>query len=113
MTATIVDPRATMTCARCADPMTPEGVRVDGIRVHGCRRLCERCVTRSEKDDTLLDYPRITRTNAEVVADYELLRTARMGRREAAAQMGMTFDALDRALLRARAAGVPVTIGPR
>jgi hypothetical protein len=49
------------------------------------------------------------RTRAEVVADFNLTRDRHHGRvAEAAALMNMTPSALDRALFRAKAAGVDV-----
>lgn len=100
-------------CGRCGKAMTSGGARQPGVPVHSRRGLCEGCEVAARRDGTLLDHPALVRTRAEVLEDYELLRTDGATRRQAAARMGMTVDALDRALQRARAAGLDVVMGPK
>ena len=71
--------------------------------MHEGRGLCESCYRACSRDGTLLDYPRLTWRGDELVADAELLR-ARYGQpwREIAAELGVSFVALDRARVRAR-----------
>lgn len=55
--------------------------------------------------DQRLDYPRLNRTQVEVVEEWLLLRSEGYTRRQSADRIGMTFAAFDRALHRARKAG--------
>jgi hypothetical protein len=47
------------------------------------------------------------RTRDEVMTEWDMLRTAGVTRRQAAAAIGMSYTALDRAIYRARALGDP------
>jgi hypothetical protein len=69
--------------------------------VHAARGLCWRCYSRAEHNDTLADFPRQRRTRDEVVAEWELLRSAGVTRAQAAARIGIKPESLYRALLRA------------
>lgn len=83
--------------------MVPQTRRVEGVRVTVARGLCRVCYFRAERDGTLFDHPRTTRPRADVVEDYLMLVETRQysTRRDVAARLGMTVDALDRALYRA------------
>lgn len=50
---------------------------------------------------------------AEVVSDFNVLRLRQLTVREIAEQMGMTYDALDQAIRRARRAGLHIVELPR
>lgn len=73
-------------------------------RAHHARGQCRRCYQR--------DYyarrcgPRRTRRRADVVEDYQFLRRHGYSRQQIADRIGMTRVALDRALSRARRAGL-------
>jgi hypothetical protein len=73
---------------------------------HG-RGLCRGHHWRAQQDDTLLDYPRTTRSRDEILDDWIRCRSRGMNRRQAAAAMGMSFVAFVKAYERARAAGDP------
>lgn len=68
--------------------------------LHAGRGLCWRDYNRAERNDTLANFPR-KRTRAEVVAEWELLRSAGATRTQAAEQIGIKPESLYRALLRA------------
>ena len=74
---------------------------VDGLIRHQSRGLCTRCYTAFRKVGELDKYPPLTRSNAEVMEEWEWLRDAGYSREQAALRMGMTFAALDRAIYRA------------
>lgn len=85
-------------CAHCG---SEEGER-------RARGLCNPCYNRLRKydPDTLASYPRTTRSSTEVIEEYEFFTSyVRPGAsaRTAAAYLGMTHSALQRALERHRA----------
>lgn len=96
--------------ARCRWPGCGVLLRADteDSGVHAGRSLCVAHHHAATLADTLADYPRLTRSSDEVMVEWEILRTSGVTTRtEAARRIGMSIDAFDRALLRARAAGDP------
>lgn len=77
-------------CKRC-------GGTHDTRRVRG---LCQCCWHRVVKTDEIHDYPRVTRRAADVAEDWAELSAQGVSRRDAAARLGMTYAAFDRALYR-------------
>lgn len=77
-------------------------LRCGRLQRHYARKLCGLCITACERDGTLADWPRATRPNAEVLADFDVLRGRGYGKFEIARRMGMTVDALDRAVRKTR-----------
>jgi hypothetical protein len=76
-------------------------------RTTQARGLCWFCYRAATKNGELFDYPRSTRSRDEVLDEWEMLRGEGYTRRQAAERIGMTFEAFDRALYRARSAGDP------
>lgn len=70
-------------------------------RIHG-RGLCSHCYDQHRADGTLIDYERVHRPREEVLEEWSQLAQRGYNKREAAARMGMSFEALDRAIYRAR-----------
>jgi transposase-like protein len=101
-------------CRRCEHPMLPaKHATGSGLRRHSGRGLCNACV-HALTPDQLIDYERTTRSRDEVLADYDPLRRQGYPRRDIAARIGISLDALDRCLHRARHAGDPrAVLGPR
>lgn len=71
------------------------------------RGLCDSCYEKHWKAGTLDQFPtrRVQRRRVEFIADYELLRSEGYTRRQIAERLGMTRNAVDRAVQRAVAAG--------
>lgn len=69
------------------------------------RGLCAHCHQGALRAGTLCDYERLTRSRADVLDDWTVLRGQGVTRLQAAARLGMSFPAFERALFRARAAG--------
>lgn len=70
---------------------------------HGVRRireLCTCCWTKVKDTDEIHDYPRVTRRAVDVAEDWAELRAQGLSKRDAAARLGMTYAAFDRALHR-------------
>jgi hypothetical protein len=74
---------------------------------HGARGLCHACYLRVRNAGRLDDYPRATWTRDELLDEWKFLRSTGVGVVEAAPRLGMTVDALTRALARARKDGDP------
>lgn len=74
-------------------------------REHLGRGLCRPCWSRAKNTDTLYDHPRATRSRADLLADWRMLRGQGHTKRQIAERLGMTFRALDQALVRARRDG--------
>lgn len=95
-------------CARCGRTICGrKNGPPPGTLPHAQRGLCNRCVRLSRVDGTLLDYPARTRRNDDVIQEWRELRL--QGVRDiriAAPRMGMSVEALDKALWRARKNGV-------
>lgn len=85
-----------MICARCVRPIRGR---------QGGRGLCKDCHRTCSRNGSLLDFPRATRSAAEVQEDYAVacLRMPDATIAERAELMGMSAEALRRALERARA----------
>jgi hypothetical protein len=71
------------------------------------RGLCDSCYQTHHRAGTLDQFPiqRNQRRRVEFIADYELLRSEGYSRAQIAARLGMTRNAVDRAVQRAVAAG--------
>jgi hypothetical protein len=68
------------------------------------RGLCRPCYQLAWRADQLPD-KRATRSRAEFIADYELLRSEGYTRRQIAARLGLTYDGVGAAYRRAVRAG--------
>lgn len=88
-------------CASCARELHSRGQ-------HKGRRLCTTCWRAHEVAGSLVDFAPLIRRSAEVIEDYRILRARRpdLTVRQLADRLGMTHDALSRALTRARRRGV-------
>jgi hypothetical protein len=104
----------TRTCRRCERPMlTPRAAVGSGQRRHGGRGLCDPCF-RGLTPDQRADFERNTRTRDEVLDDYDPLRRQGYHRRDIAERIGMSVDALEQCLRRARRDHDPrAVLGPR
>lgn len=76
----------------------------DRDRRHHSRGLCDSCWQRHRRHDTLELYPRRSRSRDEVIDDWRFLAAEGFSRADAAERMGMTRDALDKAIARHSAA---------
>ena len=85
--------------------MRPRRSLDDGRPAFRGRGLCDRDYVRAQVASTLDDWPRHNQPLDAVLAEWELLRQAGVGIRDAAPRLGMTHGALDRALHRATARG--------
>lgn len=85
-----------MSCARCNNR-------------HGrplqARGLCTVCYAITRKSGERIDYPRSTRSRAELLEDVAVLREQGLNRRQMAERLAMSRNTLDQALLRAERAG--------
>lgn len=88
-------------CVRCAaGPMASSKDRTAAVK-HGARGLCTACHARCTQDGTLDDYPLTHRRRSDVIEDWEFLRdNLGLDRSAAAARLGMTRGALDKAIER-------------
>lgn len=70
-------------------------------RMHDARGLCSSCWTIHRRHGTHVDFPRVTRSSEELVEDAERLRARYpnqpMTWPEIAAELGVTYKALDKA----------------
>lgn len=73
-----------------------------GTRAHHSRGLCNVCDIRHRSRGTLDDYPRTNRRTADVVEDWRELQAQGYSRRDAAARIGITLAALEKAIERDR-----------
>jgi hypothetical protein len=71
------------------------------------RGLCSACHQRAKRDGTLIDYERRSVARDELLDEWEILRGDGCTIPQAAPRLGMTVDALAKALDRARADGDP------
>lgn len=95
-------------CAACTAWMVPHRHQPGpGQVMHAGRGLCEGCYERKWRSGRLADFPAQLRPRAEVMEEWELLRSEGYTKRQAAERLGMTFAAFDRAFHRARKAGDP------
>lgn len=101
-----------MKCRVCGIGLVPQRTPLgdlEGYRRHAGRRLCHPCTRACVRNGTLEDHPRITRTAAEVLADFESFRKRYNGDRKLIAErMGIKYDTLNTVLARhqRRIAGV-------
>lgn len=72
---------------------------------HSGRGLCINCYQRAWTHGRLADYPRATRTRADFVEDFQMLRGQGYSRNQIAERLGMKRSAVDKAYSRARQAG--------
>ena len=98
-----------MNCRSCNKPTHPQGAgkRSDA---HIGRGLCSNCHDRHRRNGTLDEFPRATWSRDDLMTEWDLLRRCGVPRRDAAARIGVTWEAFDRAFWRARAAGDPRAI---
>lgn len=94
-------------CVRCEHLIYPLGWMLAFSYSHAARGLCQPCWHKAKASDELIDFERLNRTRDEVMADWELLRSEGYSKRQAAARLGMSHEAFDRAFHRARRAGDP------
>lgn len=72
----------------------------------GSRDLTPACYGRALRDDKLADYPRLTRSLADLLADYILLHGEGYNARQIAARLDYKLASMQRQLYRAQARGV-------
>ena len=91
----------TRTCAECARPvLTQKAPPQPGhFRLQG-RGLCGACYFRAVRDGRLEDYPRTNRRDADTCEDHAELKAQGYTREQIAARLGMTREALDKAITR-------------
>lgn len=91
----------------CGRPMAPQqptaqqpiAVLPPGHVRHQGRGLCARCHRRHRHAGTLLDFPRIIRSYDDTLEEWDVLRAQEKRTRvEAAARLGMSVTALDKAI---------------
>lgn len=97
-------PRPAAPCACCGTTQGTVSKRTG--RYRRLRKLCDRCYIAESKAGRRVDWPR-TKTDPDIWLDdfRRLVRTTNLSRAEIAHKLGLTLDALDRALVRARARG--------
>lgn len=78
-----------------------------GVHQHSARGLCARCHWRAEHRGTLSAWPAHLRSRDDVLDDWVILRRRGMNKTQAAAHLGMSFAAFEKAYFRARATGDP------
>lgn len=113
MSTTTLTPAGTATsCSSCGRPTAPRTSPRPGVARAGSRGLCTTCERSARDHGTIEDHPRPTRCRFVVADDYRTLIESRAAttRVQAAQRLGMTLDALDRALYRA---GVDLAAVPR
>jgi hypothetical protein len=99
---------AVVNCACCGNGPLLRGRRPAGTRrstAHIGRELCGTCYGRNQERGTLEDWPRVTRSSAELAAAAERIRARgwHTSWPQVAAELGVTFAALDKARCRRRA----------
>lgn len=94
-----------MTCADCGRPMRHyrQSVteRPDTIR-HYSRGLCKWCWVQAKRAGALAEFPSQLRAWDLLLEDYAMLRDEGHRLRDIAERLGVSYDALDQALLRHR-----------
>lgn len=98
----------TRACRRCGDPIVARTSATPDDKPHCARQMCSGCYSDAKRTGEIINYPRTTKSRADVLEDWGICRRRNMGKREAAQIMGMTYGALDQALRRARLAGEQV-----
>lgn len=88
----------------CRTEMTPSTQSPRTDRTHNGRGLCQRCWRRHAKAGTLDRFAIERRPYREVYEEYLVLKARKYTIREAADVLGMKYEALERAICRARAA---------
>jgi hypothetical protein len=94
-------------CVRCGTSINPYTRQEPHRSTHKGRGLCGTCRDYVTTHGDLADYPRVTISRDELLDDYVILRKEGYTHRQIAKRLGMTYVALDRALVRARKAGDP------
>lgn len=82
-----------MTCVRCLGATKPH---------RRARGLCIRCYDACHHNGSLSDYPRFCWPRDELLTEWDFLRRQGFTMRLAATRLGVTYEALDRALSRAK-----------
>lgn len=98
-------------CARCHYPMHPN--RSFPGRYRCPRDLCNFCYKAASRTGEVIDFERTRRTRDELMHDWAMLRDEGYSKRQAAARLGMSLAAFDRAFHRARRAGDPRAVPAR
>lgn len=93
--------RRRCTCVRCQTPDAP----------HGGRGLCTRCHTQCTSNGTLTDWPRLTRSAADFLADYRLLLAEGHTHRQVAERLEYPLPSMRRQLTRLRRRGLLTPAG--
>lgn len=100
-------------CSDCRRPMVSQSaMRKDPdlrqkFAAHSCRGLCTTCRKRHTKAGTLIDFERTNHSRDEVLDEWVILRDEGNTVPQAARRLGMTTEAMRRALARARKDGDP------
>lgn len=93
-----------MRCVKCDHPLTGSRSRTAEARRHRGRGLCGHCYRVAQYAGTLEDYPTLRRSSADVLEDWEELRSQGYTIQHAAGRLGMSEAALRKAISRARVA---------
>lgn len=98
-----------MKCVECGCGMTPNKNKrpAKGTRRHSGRGLCTACYRRLLDHGRLHEHERRSMPRDMLLDDWVLLRDQGVRPVDAADRLGVSWDALDRALCRALAAGDP------
>lgn len=96
-------------CRRCGVLAKPPKTPGPYPTIRG-RGLCGPCWGPLYRSGGLADYPPLIRRREDVLEDWRIYRTRypEYTKAEVAQRIGMTYDALDQVLCRARRAGVEV-----
>lgn len=94
-----------MKCVDCGRKITPQKRAHEGHPRHAGRGLCTACHARHKAHGTLIDFERKSWSREELLNEWVLLRDEGIRMRDAAPRIGVSYDALDRALCRALARG--------
>lgn len=94
-------------CVSCPWPLVPQtaGEVPPGWRRHVARGLCDPCWSAAARGGRLPEFERSTYSRDDLLDEWDLLRSQGCTRREAARRLGLSIEAFDRALYRARADG--------
>lgn len=76
-------------------------------RYHHSRGLCRTCYRRATEDGTIDDWPCRKRPADDVLEDWDMLRREGYSMVQAAPRIGVSPDALEMAIVRARRRGDP------
>jgi hypothetical protein len=98
-------------CVACGVDTWPSSSRdVQGREHHHARGLCRRCYNDGRVE--LAEHERATHSRDELLTEWEHLRAGGASWRDAARQLGMSYPAFERAMLRARRDGDARAVRP-